>query len=44
MAYNDILQHADCKENNPHGHDWKFCTILGHTHTPHGHASRHDQQ
>ena len=31
-----VLPHLNWEQNNKHGYSWKFCTIVGHMHTPYG--------
>ena len=40
MAYNDILNHLERKENNTHTVEWHFWKILRHQHTPRGNRDR----
>ena len=40
MAYNDILNHLERKENNTHTVEWHFRKILRHQHTPRGNKDR----
>ena len=40
MAYNDILNHLERKENNTHTVEWHFQKILRHQHTPIGNKDR----
>ena len=40
MAYNNILNHLEWKENNNHTIEWHFQKILMHQYTPQGKKGR----
>ena len=40
MAYNDILNYLEWKENNTHAVEWHIRNILRHQHTPQGNKDR----